>query len=206
MVATSQKMKAAERRRIVATEYLKGRFQSDIAQELGVSQGTISNDLKAIREQWQKSALIDFNEAVGRELFRIDQLEMTYWQSWQHSLKEFTSQTTKAKGARIETRQNDDGEIESETKITPIESSKRQEERTGDPRFLAGIQWCIDRRIKLLGLDARADVEIQVVNISMPDKLKAIYADKDQLLPGIRESDQDSDILGLPSRTDGAIH
>lgn len=27
-------------------------------------------------------------------------------------------------------------------------------ETCGDPRFLAGIQWCIDRRAKLLGLDA----------------------------------------------------
>ena len=35
---------------------------------------------------------------------------------------------------------------------------------TGTPAYLTGVQWCIDRRIKLLGLDApdRVDVELRV--------------------------------------------
>lgn len=41
-----------------------------------------------------------------------------------------------------------------------FEVSKESTKGTGDPRFLQGVQWCIDRRCKLLGLDAPTKQEI----------------------------------------------
>ena len=34
------------------------------------------------------------------------------------------------------------------------EKSTRTEKPVGDPRFLMGIQWCINKRCELMGLDA----------------------------------------------------
>jgi hypothetical protein len=115
MEVTSKAVKAAERRLQVAEYYLKGARQSEIAEWLKVGQATISRDLKAIQAEWLKASLVDFNEAVAKELAKIDNLELAYWGAW---------------------------------------------DETMDLRSLQGIQWCIDRRCKLFGLDAPERVQI----------------------------------------------
>lgn len=55
-------------------------------------------------------------------------------------------------------------------------------EETGNPRFLQGIQWCIDRRCKLLGLDAPIKNHLtgQVTLTELTDEqLKRIVAGED---------------------------
>ena len=32
--------------------------------------------------------------------------------------------------------------------------------QAGDPRFLAGVQWCIERRCKIIGIDAPTKSEL----------------------------------------------
>ena len=39
----------------------------------------------------------------------------------------------------------------------------------GDPRFLAGVQWCIDKRCKIMGLDAP-----QLVEVTWQDELVSL--------------------------------
>ncbi len=41
-----------------------------------------------------------------------------------------------------------------------IKFAKRSEQRNGNPAYLSGVQWCIDRRCKLLGLDAPIKAQI----------------------------------------------
>jgi DNA-binding NarL/FixJ family response regulator len=53
-----------QRRRQVGEFYVKGSTQSQIARETGVSQSTVSADLKAIRGEWRESRIRDFDEAV----------------------------------------------------------------------------------------------------------------------------------------------
>lgn len=142
------KIQIARDRKRIAELYLKGWLQADIATELGVDQSTISRDLKAIQGGWQESVLVDFNEAKGRELAKIDQLEITYWEAWDRSLDEFKSKTVKAKGTnKKEVAKN-------------AEQTIKTEDRNGDPRFLQGIQWCIEKRCKLFGLDKPLQVEV----------------------------------------------
>lgn len=126
---------ARDRKRI-AEMYLRGDLQADIGKELDLAQSTISRDLEALHDAWRKSALIDIDEAKSRELAKIDQLELTYWVAWQKSCED------------AETIQQVGG-AEGPEKIT--KTSKGQ---AGDPRFLQGIQWCIERRCKILGVDA----------------------------------------------------
>ena len=44
---------AAERRTKVAVLYLQGRKQYEIADELGISTGCLSNDLSAVYKDWE---------------------------------------------------------------------------------------------------------------------------------------------------------
>jgi len=136
---------ARDRRRI-AEMYLHGRLQVDIADELHVDQSTVSRDLKALQDEWRASSLVDINEAKARELARIDELERTYWDGWQRS--------------------KEDAEIKRTHVLDGPEKGRRYQAWTesrneyGDPRFLTGVGWCIERRCKLIGIDAPQKQEI----------------------------------------------
>ena len=125
----------------IAGLYLTGKTQDAIAQELGVTQQQISYDLKTIQERWRKSALVDLNEAKQRELERIDVLEREYWQAWENSKGE-QSRSTASKAGEATRAQ-----------VVKFESA-------GDPRFLAGVQWCVEQRCKILGLHAAVKSEV----------------------------------------------
>jgi hypothetical protein len=127
----------------IAERYLKGTFQVDIAREIGVSQQQVSYDLKVIRKEWLNSMVRDFDRAKAEELAKIDNLEAEYWQAWKNSLGENISKTVKTYG-------KGEGGDNQETTTKTIHSK----ELNGDPRYLEGVRWCIERRCKLLGLDA----------------------------------------------------
>ncbi|NIP53215.1 MAG: hypothetical protein GWN94_14245, partial [Phycisphaerae bacterium] len=96
-------------------------------------------DLKTIQKRWRTDTTIDLDEARQRELARIDQLEREYWQAWEKSKqpRKRVSQTDKT-------------------------VSRQTEERTGDPRYLAGVQWCIQQRCKLLDIEAPQRQQVQL--------------------------------------------
>jgi len=130
----------------LARRYLRGEHQADIAADLGVSQATISIDLKTLQRRWQESALVDIDEAKARELARVDNLEWEYWNAWERSCSE-------RKVASAEVRAGD-------VQGKPHKSSVRKEQRDGNPAFLRGIEWCIDKRCRILGLDAPTRSEL----------------------------------------------
>lgn len=135
---------ARDRRRI-ADLYLQGWIQADIADELHLSQPTVSRDLAALHKQWIASALVDFDAAKGSELAKIDRLEREYWRAWERSCEDAETVTQKGVEAAGQQRK---------------EATKVVKGQSGDPRFLAGVQWCIDRRCKILGVDAPTRQEI----------------------------------------------
>jgi hypothetical protein len=135
------RVQTEESRAKIARWYLEGQTQAEIGRKLGLTQQQISLDLKAIRKQWLDSALRDFDEARAQELAKIDRLEATYWESWQRSLE-----PTQTKTQYI--RAGEGGQP------APERATLHTAPGTGDPRWLQGVQWCIDRRCKLLGLDA----------------------------------------------------
>lgn len=125
-----------EARRVdVAQRYLRGEMQSQIAHAFGVSQQQISQDLKAIRSLWLASAIRDFDAAKAQELAKIDEVERAAWNGWARSQedKEVTFSEVGVKGAR---------------------SGSRSEGQAGAPAFLQVVLSCIERRCKILGLDA----------------------------------------------------
>ena len=126
----------------MADLYLQGWLQSEIAEELGLSKATVCRDLQVLQREWLQSALVDFNEAKAQELAKVDRLEREYWAAWERSCED-------AERERIEGN-----------KDTPTKRVLTREEQSGDPRFLAGVQWCIERRCKIIGIDAPQRTEI----------------------------------------------
>ena len=139
-------------RREVTTLYLQGKTQLEIAQKLDLSRQQIGYDLKVIQGQWRETTTFDLDTAKTVELSRIDVLERVAWEAWERSQepKEVTL-----------TKQIDGGD-------TRKEASIRREGQSGNPAFLERVGWCIDRRCKLLGLDApiKADINLAVLTLA----------------------------------------
>jgi len=157
-------------RKEIARRYLQGETQAAIGRALGLTQQMISYDLARIREQWRAAAVRDIDELQAHELAKIDQLEVTYWQAWQRSLEDSTTRTQYV-------------EADKAGKPTPARAAVRTEQGTGDPRWLAGVQWCIERRCKLLGLDKPQRVDVttdgQPLGRAFEDALDRAYGADD---------------------------
>lgn len=138
-----------KRRAQVAELYLKGWTQWEIARKVKVDQGTVSRDLKAMHEHWKAAGVRDLDAIKQKELDKIDHLERTYWAAWDRSCK--TASKTRKKRNEITEQVSPDEKV---TRTAgPVEITEQKEGRDGNPAFLAGVQWCINRRCELLGLD-----------------------------------------------------
>ena len=136
-------LQIARDRKRIARLYLKGFYQAEIADRLGISQPTVSRDLNTMIEQWQNSSLIDIDKLKRAELAKINNLELEYWEAWENSGGEIVTKTIE----RIASESGDDGARRAREMI-------KTEIKVGDFAALRGVQWCIDKRCALLGLDA----------------------------------------------------
>lgn len=128
----------------VAELYLKAIGVQAIGQDIGVSTQMAINYVKELEKRWKASAIRDFDQAKGIELAKLDHLEQQYWDAWERSCLEHTESHT-----IVEPKMVDGKEVPTRKRQTI-----KKIEEVGDPRFLDGVYKCIDRRIKLLGLDA----------------------------------------------------
>ena len=112
------------------------RITSTPAYQITIHQ--VKKDLVAIREDWITWAAVDYDTLVARELARIDNLETEAFEAWRRSCGDFEESTERHIGG-VDTR---------------TETQTRRRKQAGDPRFLERIAWCIDARIKILGLAA----------------------------------------------------
>lgn len=127
--------------------YIQGHYQSDIAEQLGLTQPQISYDLKVIQKEWVKNTTLSLDEYKGKELAKIDHLECVYWQAWDRSLRDFKSKIIKGKGIG---KDKETGKPIADS----TEQTMKTEDRNGDPRYLDGVMKCIEQRCKLLGIYA----------------------------------------------------
>jgi len=120
----------------VAALYCQDVKQYKIAEQLGVTRSMITYDMRILMRRWRKASTGEIGKWKAAELEKVNHLEATYWQAWLDSCEVGVkvSKEKKLGGVVVSTRQ----EIDSPS---------------GDPRHLAGVQWCVERRAKLLGLD-----------------------------------------------------
>jgi len=142
---------------IVAGLYLKGYDQRHIASivsdeyaDFTICRQQVGYDIKKLIKRWQASQLVDVDQAKTGELAKVNNLELTYWDAWENSCEDAETVTQKTKGV-VQRRQLEDGTFVAEK---PAEATKTSKGQAGDPRFLTGVQWCIEKRCKILGIDA----------------------------------------------------
>lgn len=124
---------------------IRGESQIEIAARLGLSSAQICYDVKEIMSRWSERMLAELNEHKERELAKIGELERAAWRAWEESL---VPKTTEYSEQGI-------GEKGKTTR-----AGRKVEQSYGNPAYLAAVLDCIDRRIKLLGLDAPIKIDI----------------------------------------------
>lgn len=138
---------------LITELYTKGRSYREIAFEVNQRHGrkityqTVSNEIKKLLKEWEKSRneVIDHQKFV--ELAKIDRLEKTYWDGYDKSCQPVKKTSTKKKG--------------SVKQVDNVEMVSNEETRVGDPRFLDGIKWCIEQRCKIFGINAPQKFDVE---------------------------------------------
>ncbi len=144
---------------MIAQLYLQGITIAEItrrvseANKYSLSTRMIDHDLAEIRKQWLESSVRNFDEARAQELAKLDEVERHAWAAWDRSCGEHHSSRTKAVKEAGEPVKN--------------EAVLMKRDEYGDPRFLAIVKQCIDKRCALLGLDAPDVLEIHKKELTL---------------------------------------
>lgn len=149
MAAKRSKLQREQDLVLEAEMYLQGKTLLEIGQRVGVSYVQVHKDLNEVRRRWRETSVRDFDAIRDEQLAKLDKLEATYWDGWARSIA-----VKKKESSERRTGTGESGR--------PVEINKAQivrEERVGDPRFLDGVQRVIERRCKLMGLDAPEKIE-----------------------------------------------
>ena len=138
--------------------YLAKRPVAEIMRLTGVTHWQYAQYMKQIAARFHEQAMRNGLERKGEELAQLDRLQAMYEDAWERSKSPRT--TTKKKVVlrkKQKPQPNKDGIVELFPDNGPThevaEVNTTEEELVGDERFLKGILACIDRRIKLYGLD-----------------------------------------------------
>jgi len=151
-----------QRLQVIASLYVQGLTLYAIAKRVSVTPAQLTYDMKVLVKRWQETALSDIAHLKLKELVKIDELERVYWEAWERSKAERTTSSTKKKERQQQDPDKDQQPVGFTGKsnrpkkppinVANIEAMLRKEESFGDPRFLAGIQWCIDTRCQIWGI------------------------------------------------------
>ena len=155
--------KARDKKRI-AEMYLHGSLQEEIAQEVGLDQTTISRIIKELQGDWLRDAGKSIDEAKARELAKVDDLELIYRAAWEASRGEIKTITRKGIAGKAQVAKQG---TKAEPAISRQEVTEHIEQAVGDPRYLKGIEWCIEQRCTILGAKAPTRDLASILNIDV---------------------------------------
>lgn len=144
----NEQTKAAHRERIAELR-LKEWTVPMIARELGVSDATVTRELRSLTEEWREAAKEDIEAIKARELRKLDRIEAEATKAWERSLLDYNRKVVSEKGGKPAA-----GEKAGKDRSATVETGSQN----GDPRFLRIILDCQERRAKILGTDAPTKV------------------------------------------------
>lgn len=145
----------------------------------GFSVATVGKYVNEAITQWKKNKeeLISNHKAI--ELEKINRVEVAAWYGWHRSLTVISTVKTKKKPVkhgengkpaagtvespsedgkkRRRSRKKDGATVESP--FNTVEVMDESKGSAGDARFFNTIQWCIEYRCKLLGIEAPVKIE-----------------------------------------------
>jgi hypothetical protein len=186
----------------VARMYLRGISQSAIAailtrereragEDYEFSPNMVKIDLRELRKEWRESALLDFHARKAQELADVDQIEAAAWEAWERSHGETRIMTTKTTAIVVEPkasrkRSKFAEEHFPEDDLTDgggfeTEATERVEYLAGDARFLEVALKCVEKRCKILGLDAPVKVDVADVTDRPADPWSVVDATLDRI-------------------------
>lgn len=125
----------------VAIDRLKGMTFRDIAAKHGVSLRTAYVGYKAVEERWREDSKEALDKIMAKELAKLDLIEAEAWKAWERS-----------QASSNDTLQELTVDGEGRRKVTGVKA--RRKDQVGDARYLDVVFKCVDRRLRLLGLDA----------------------------------------------------
>lgn len=153
---------------------------------------TISKYIKAILEQHKNERLEQLDDYKRLELLKLDKLEATYWDGYEKSIGIIASRSTggwekvESPGApgitALEVDLKENKVLSGGAGARAAAKNKKYVTVTetpslGDVRYLMGVERCIDKRCKILGLDSPIVIEDKtktkvkrVINISVHGK------------------------------------
>lgn len=142
-------------RMLIAEKLLAGNGVTEITEIINsirpynLSRGQISYDVKAVEREWVQHYLKDVNTMKAKELARIDRIEREAWLAWEKS-KQALSVTEKE---QVENEQSDKSDSVYQ-KHRKVRAKKVETERDADEKFMNIVQWCVEQRCKILGINA----------------------------------------------------
>lgn len=142
--AIGNKFTRAEReemREKIAGYRLRGMTFRDISAQVGLSLSYCYDEYKVVEQRWRASANESLTQLKAQELARLDIIEGEAWRAYERSQSERTAAEERFSYDKNGSRVRDGGKAKRQT-------------RDGDARFLQIVLDCVDRRIKLLGLDS----------------------------------------------------
>lgn len=143
----------------VVEKYLKGYSYRWIGDACGdefdrkLSQTTVGRYVNKAIDRWRAERVGKLDDMKTVELQRINQLEATYWDAWERS-KAGATKIIEKQSLQPTKVVNSQGELTEGKAMQETAKQFDTLETYGDPRFLNGIQWCIQMRCRILGVEA----------------------------------------------------
>jgi hypothetical protein len=129
-----------ENRMQIASLRLRGLTFPEIAAEVNLSVSEAYREYKVVEQRWRVAAFDDLAELKARELARIDLIEQEAWRAYERSQE-----------MSIETRQSF---VQEDGRQELVGAMGKKTNRDGDAKWLRVILECVDKRVRLLGLDS----------------------------------------------------
>ena len=169
---------------IIGTQYLKGAGAYDIHRYcLGVGHSlsvkSVYNYINALKKEWFENRMTAVDEWVSKELAKIDNLEREAWEAWENSKKEKQKSFNKT----IYDGEPKDGK---KPKIKTNEASKTIEASDGNAEFLKVVQWCIDKRLEIIGF-GKLNVNIQQNFTNIDNRVSQKFSGNVTIIRDVRE-------------------
>lgn len=158
--------------------YLSGKTQKWIGEQLGIAQSTVGNDLKLIQERWQRSSLINWNEAKNRTLARIDWIEQEAVEAWERSKGDY--EQVVISDVETVTMQTDAETGKQTAKRQPKARTTRgiKFKREGNKSYLDTVAWCVEQRCQIFGLYANKDMSPEEVQNILNQYAEAVIQER----------------------------
>jgi hypothetical protein len=144
--------------------YLQGYSYRAMAEQLNLhnsglytlSHQQVSLDVRELLKRWHDRQEELTDRYIVRELEKLDKVEHEYWLAWERSKQEKTKRTIKDR------KQAPKPGSEDRKAVAVVggmqERTVTKEQLLGDATYLQGVERCIEKRCKLLGLNKEITV------------------------------------------------